>query len=468
LPSNRCLPALYGAVLLIFSGCHTPAPPDVESTVTFAGGLGEPIVFRSEAGPLDEPRQDAGVLTLSEALLLTARHDARIQAALARVRIAQAESKQARLLPNPIVTLALRAPTDGGKTIIEAGLTAELVAMLQQPGRVSAADNRLRAEAANAVATVLDVLSETSESYVAAQALDALLSVQQDRRRILDRLLDLARARLNAGEGTQLDVTTFETQRVELETEVADKELERQQGRLKLARLIGAPSGEANWALSKWESHTPVSLNERQWVWLALVHRPEVTSAVYELRALGDEMQLTRWGMFGSTELGVASEKDPDWSVGPEVSVPLPIFDRGQASKARAGSAVIEARHKLLQAQREAVEETRSAYATYRASADNLARVKHELIPLQERRLSQAEGQYQAGQVEITSLFLAEQDLRTAYAQQIELQRRVTDSLIRLERSAGGSAATLLATTAPATGPTAPAPTSVPTGSGVR
>lgn len=437
---NRLLPALCGTALFALVGCQAVPPPEPEKASALAAGLGEPIVFRTDAGLLDEPRAGDAMLTRGEAVQLTARRDAKIQASLARVRIAEAESDQAHLLPNPVVSVALRFPTSGsGKPVIDAGLAAELVSILQRPGRVSAADNRLRAESANAVATVLDVLTEVRESYAAVQALDELLIVQEDRRSILDRLLELARARLKAGEGTQLDVTTFETQRVELETEIADKELERQQERLTLTRLIGEPSGDATWKVSKWEAPPATTASEHQWVSLALEKRPEVSAKLYELSALGAERRLTRFSPFDSAELGAAAEKDPDWTVGPEVSLPIPLFDMGQAARARANAAVVEARHNLLEAQREAVEETRRAFATHRSSKENLARVQKELLPLQEKRLLQAEAQYRAGLADITTLFLAEQDLRSARARLIELQQRVSESLIRLERSAGGS-----------------------------
>jgi len=100
------------------------------------------------------------------------------------------------------------------------------------------------------------------------------------------------------------------------------------------------------------------------------------------------------------------------------------------------------------------IENTRRAYATYRASQANLSRVQEELIPLQEKRLAQAEAQYQTGHADITTLFLAEQDLRVARARLIELQRRTSEALIRLERAAGGAGSVrkrLGPATAPAT-----------------
>lgn len=450
------LSALGGAALLASTGCQPMPRVAAENAASRAAAVAEPIRFRADAGPLDAAGAGGGTLPLAEAIRLTATNDPRIQAALARVRIAEGDSQQARLLPNPVVDVAVRFPTGAGKPIIDANLTAELVAALQQPGRVSAADNKLRAEAAAAVGTVLDVLTETRQRYAGVQALDQLLLVEGERRRLLDRLLELARARLDAGEATQLDVTTLEAQRVELETEIADRELERREERLALARLIGQPSGDAGWAVAPWAAAPEARATERQWVEVALRNRPEVAAGEYELKALGAERALTRFAPFDAAQVGVASERDDGWTVGPAVSLPVPIFDSGQATRAKATAAVIEARHKLREAQREAVEETRRAFAAFRSSKDNLARVRGTLLPLQEQRLAQAEAQYKAGQTDITSLFLAEQDLQSARGRLIELQRRTSEALIRLERSAGGpgvahAAFGTTAATAPAT-----------------
>jgi outer membrane protein, heavy metal efflux system len=439
---------------LVFAivGCQRPLRLTPEKSAALAAGLHEALVFRAESGPVNAADVPDSTISLAEAIRLTVTRSPRIQAALARVRMAEAESDQARLVPNPIISLTLRFPEGGGKTIIEAGLAAELVALLQRPGLASAADNRLRAEAANAVATVLDVVAEVREKYVGVQTADELLLIHEDRRRLLGRLLEVARARLNAGEATQLDVTTLETQRVELETEIADKELERSERRLSLGRLMGIPSSDAGWRLEKWEEAGTWRVTERQWVELALARSPEVVALEFELKALGAERSLSHMAPFEKTEVGVDAERDDVWSLGPAVSVPLPVFDDGRAARARASAAVIEARHKLQEAQRGAIENTRRAYATHRWAKANLSRVQNQLIPLQEKRLAQAEAQYQAGHADITTLFLAEQDLRAARARLVELQQRQTEALIRLERVAGGSGT--VRSVLPATQPT--------------
>lgn len=450
---------------LAITGCATTAPkPELREKIAHATGTSNAITFQVNGEALDVNESADTTLPLAEAIRRTLSHDPQIQAALARVRIAQAEAKQNRLLPNPVLNVALRLPEGGGSPVIGAGLGADLISLLSRPGRTSAADNRLRVASAEAVSQVLDVLSEVRETYVAVQTLDALIAVLQERIGIIDRLLALARSRLKNGFGTPLDVLTFEAQRLELETEVADRELERQGARLALARLIGEPSGAMEWRVASWEPNRPLWSPESSWIALALDNRPEVQVRRFELAARGVELRLTRFAAFDGAAVGAdASRDDLDadpgtrgWSVGPTASLPLPLFDWGQARRARARAAVIEVGHQLTAARRRVVQETRQAHAAFVSSLNNLGRVRGQLVPVLERRLAQAEAQFKAGRTDVTGLLLAEQQLRAGRTQLVELQRRNTEALIRLERAVGGpGVAAALERVEPTTSPSA-------------
>ena len=149
-------------------------------------------------------------LTLSAALERALRQSPEVQIALAEVRAAQAGAHQARLLPNPVLSIAFRLPEGGGRTIIEAGLAAELVNILQRPRRISVADAVMRAASAKAVTTTLDVMHETQRYYFDAIALRREMQILTDRNSSISKLLKVAKARHAAGESTQLDVATFE------------------------------------------------------------------------------------------------------------------------------------------------------------------------------------------------------------------------------------------------------------------
>jgi outer membrane protein TolC len=358
------------------------------------------------------------------------------------VRIAQAEAQQARLLPNPVLSVAFRFPEAGvGRPVIDAGVTADLLRVLRRPGAISAADAELRAASAAAVSVVLDVATDAQERFYAIQSLEASLGVLRERVQLLARLLELAEARLRIGEGTRLDVVTLQTQSIDLQTQIADREIELRDERLALAHLIGQPSSPATWSVKEWVPVAAPLHSEGAYLAVAALSRPEIQEREWALAALGARRRLAAWDVLGSVDAGAEAERDGGWSVGPALSTAIPLFDFGQASRARAAAAQIEARHELLAIRRQVVEEVRRAYATLVGTQANLDRVLSQLIPLQEARLQQAEAQFRAGQTDITGLLMAEHDLRASKSQLVDLQRRVAIARVRLERAVGGAGA---------------------------
>ncbi len=424
-------------ILVSVEGCRTTPPPDpaTEQTISEAIGLDVAIAFRSEGGPLDEPPA-ANALSLREAVERAVTSDPGLQAALARVRIAMADADQARLLPNPILNIVFK--WGAGTTVIEASLAQDFIAALQIPRRSSAADNRLLQTAAEAVTLALGTASDVQETYVAAQATGRLIPILETRLDLLQKVTQVARDRLEAGEGIRGDLTTLQAQRVELEVEIADARLRQRQERLRLARLVGEPSGAAAWTLDSWITPVPRSDAESRWVELALVHRPEIRAIAWELAALGDDEALLRLLPWEGAEAGINAERDGDWSAGPALALPLPLMDTGQARRARVTAEQIEARHKLTLAKRLVVEEVRRAYEALAANVANLERVRSEWIPLQQQRRQQAEDAYRVGQTDVTPLFLAEQDLRATQARAIEIELATAIAQIRLQRAVGG------------------------------
>ena len=430
---------LAALALAALAGCQTArTDPAAERSITQATLLGEPLTFRLEAGPIDEPFA-GDALTFAEATRRAVTTDPGLQAALARVRIAMADADQSRLLSNPVLNFVLR--WGPGKPQIEVSLAQDLIQAFQIPRRSSAADNRLRQAAADAVTVALDVVAEVQERYTAAQAADRLLPVLVGRLELLGKLAQVAKSRLDGGEGVRGDVTTLDAQRVELEVEIADVRLRQREERLRLARLIGEPSGGAAWALDDWTTPGVEAASETRWIDTALQRRPEVQSVAWQLAALGDDYALARLLPWEGASVGIDAQKTPDWFAGPSISTPIPIFDMGQARKARVTAEQIEARHTLTMSKRKVVEEVRVAYQSLAGNLANLQRVRAELIPLQQQRRDQAEQSYRAGQTDVTALFLAEQGLRATQARAIDIERQTSIALVRLQRAVGGAGA---------------------------
>jgi cobalt-zinc-cadmium efflux system outer membrane protein len=170
-----------------------------------------------------------------------------------------------------------------------------------------------------------------------------------------------------------------------------------------------------------------------------MIARPEVQEKAWVLAALGDDATVAGLLLLDGASAGVQAQRDPDWQVGPEISLPIPVFDVGQARKERATAQQIEARHELVQAKRRVIEDVRRAFGSLARCRENAARMHDELIPLQEERRTQASAMFAAGQTDVTALFLAEQDLRTAQAKAVEMDRQTALAAIDLQRAVGGA-----------------------------
>jgi len=429
-----------GSGVCVSAGCAVPRHSvDAEGAIARSLESSATVVFHEEGSPVAAATDLEGGLTAADAVRRAIESSPELQAALARVRVAQAESDLAALLPNPVLSFVVRFPAGGGsQRVEEAGLAADLLALLQRPRRAAAAGHRLEAEAARALSTALDVVADVQARYSEVQALEELLPVLDRRLELLGRSREVAEARLDLGEGTRHDVTALDSERTELAVEVAQRRQELRVARLALARATGEPSGAATWELEPWSSPVSLPATEEPWIENALEGRPEVLAIEWELRAREEEEKLARRQPLAGATAGVAEEVDGGRSIGPSLATPLPVFDRGHARVERARSLTFEERHRLVQAQRSVIEEVRSALTVVIAAQENHERVVRELIPLQEQRRAEIEEAYRQGFVDVTALLFADQALQQAQARRVGLARDVSLAQNRLQRAVGG------------------------------
>ena len=78
------------------------------------------------------------------------------------------------MMKNPVMFVVVRF--GAGSPQVEASFVQDFMAGLQIPRRASAADNRLRAKAADAVTSALDAAAEVQERYAAAQTIYATIT----------------------------------------------------------------------------------------------------------------------------------------------------------------------------------------------------------------------------------------------------------------------------------------------------
>ncbi len=451
---SGALPVAMAAALTAaaFSACAGPLPElDPVGDAAAATGTTEAIVFRDDAESIDAaPPPAVGELTVAAAVRAALQHDPHLQEALAVARGALAAASQARRWPNPILDVIFRFPEGGGKTMVDAGLWLDVVALLQTPTRASAADHRLRAACASAVAAALDVLADVQDSYARLQALDGEAPVLEARVRAAQQLAALGRARLEAGESTRIDLAELEALKLGLELEAVERGRERATERLRLLRLVGAPSGGARsggptFSLEEWAAPESLGATEAQLLAVALQRRPELAAAKAEVLALGDDLDLAGLAWLTGAKLGAAAEREGTWSVGPVVAVPVPLFDGGGPRQQLVAAEWLAARHRATALGRRIVEAVRGAFTAAAAAEVRLTRVRDELLPLARQRRSLAEAAYRLGEADVGAMLRAEQELRAAEGSLLLLQRDLWVARIALERAVGGPTALALA-----------------------
>jgi outer membrane protein TolC len=227
---------------------------------------------------------------------------------------------------------------------------------------------------------------------------------------------------------------------VQLLVTLSDLRLTRTEQRLILTRLIGQPRGSADWQLDPWQAPPALVAGESAWLDAALVNRPEIQSKTWELAALGDDVDATAFAPLSGGSVGIHGEHDPVWRVGPNISSPIPIFDFGQESRAKARAMQFAARQDLAQQRLIVIEEVRRAFATFVASLDALDQAQNQLLPLQEQQHQLAEEAFQSGDTDLATLLLSENDLQSTRTRVVELQAKVAAALVKLRRAAGGAA----------------------------
>lgn len=449
----RVAAVLAFPVIGVAFGCAGPVPwVDPASETARAVGLSESIRFVNDGGPVDAADSDPQRLTRGEAVRRAMLASADIQASLAEVRVAMAEARQARLLSNPVLNVSIRFPEGEGSEVIEAGLSQSMAELLRRPARSRAADARLRGSVARVVGEALDLLASVERTYAEAQAADARLDVLGEQMALLDRLLEIAESRRRAGEAGQLDVIGLQARRAALAAQTEQAQGERRVARITLARLVGRPSGAADWELEAWALPPASTAGETEWIELALRRRPEIQEALFELAALGEEVRLASLDPFDDLAAGANLESEEGVSAGPAASVPIPIFDIGQHRRARAVAERTGARHRLTATRRQIVQEVRQAIAAAEAARRAVTLIEQQLLPLQRDRLERIRANYRAGLSDVTDLLLAEQDLLDAESLHITSRRDAAVARADLRRASGGVASPASApTTAPAT-----------------
>ncbi|QOJ01065.1 MAG: TolC family protein [Phycisphaeraceae bacterium] len=383
-------------------------------------------------------------LAAEEAVQLALLNNRELQAVYEELNLAQADLVQAGLLRNPVFSGELRFGVDTSGTAVVLDLTQDFLSLLWMPLRKGRAQAQFEAAKLRVTASVVDMAGQVRSAYyeyvAAAQTTEMRRTVLEATRASYE----LAKRVRAAGNSRELDVASerdlFEQAKLDLALAEENELVLREQ----LTAMMGLWGEQAGWRAASRLPAVPedhlghdIQTLERRAVEASLdleVARREIEVAA---RTLGISRPFS-W--LTDTVVGATGERDLDggWSVGPTLSVPVPLFDQGQAAIGRAEAQLRQAGGHYYARAVEIRSRARAA-GTVLNSARNRARYYEAVVlPLREQIVHQTQLQYNAMQIPAFQLLEAKRNQIEGGADYIEALRDYWVARTRVEQILGG------------------------------
>lgn len=364
----------------------------------------------------------------AEAVQIALLNNRALHALYTRLGVAQADLVQASLLHNPVVDASSGFPHPRGIVDLSFAGALDFVDLLYVPLRRRVAQARLEETKLRVAAEVLDLAWRAQTAFYRHQANEQLLELRRQVAASTTAAFELAQRMRAAGNIRELDLVTERALAEEARLELRLAEVAVRESREQLNDLLGLwGEAAAAWTITPPRLPDPPSepLEVERLESRAIEQSLDLAAAEQLIAAAAENVALDRAsGLFPEVLLGGKGERDDrQWRPGPTFTLPLPLFDRGQARVARAGAELRQARelrHALAVRVRSVVRSTRDRLAGQR---DRALYYRDVLLPVLDRVVQETQLQYNAMQVGPFELLRAKEQQIAAAVRYIETLR---------------------------------------------
>ena len=400
--------SLFAALAgLLLAGCATAQPDEsfggVQSAVLERTGR---RVHWDRGSPADQDAAAAVRAMLSrelgpdDAVQVALLNNRNLQAVYEDLGVAQAEVVQAGLLRNPVFDADVKFLEGGGGHLIELSVVQDFLDVFFIPLRKRIAAHALEAAKLRVTGAALDLVGEVRQAYFAHVAAGQALDLRRTVAAATEASYDLASRLRAAGNITALDLANERALHEQAKLDLAAAESAALDTRERLNVLLGVWGPDTAWTTSARLADPPAEELPTDDVERRAVERSvELAAARHQVEAAARTLGLRHsLALLPEAEGGVAAEHESDgeWSVGPAFSLPIPLFDQGQATTAAARSELRRSRRRYYAKAvevRSAARAARNRLLAARARAEYLRRV---ILPLRQEITRQTQLQYNA------------------------------------------------------------------------
>src|SRR5688500_346554 len=348
---RRAGPSVAIALVACVVGCASRHDDDsglrhVRDSVKERGGY----VVQWNTGSADDARAGESVrgllssreLTADDAVRVALLSNRRLQATFEELGVAQADLVQAGLLRNPIFSAEIKFAEGGGGTQLELAVVQEFLDVLQIPLRRRIAEGNFEAAKHRVTGAVLDLTGRVRAAFYVHQAATQTLEMRRNVAQATGLSFDFAKRLRDAGNITVLQLSREQALHEEAKVGLAGAEAEVLATLERLNGLMGLWGNDTRWTAASRLNNVPAAEVDVARIESRAVERSiDLAEARATVNSASDALGISRTFAFAGdqgVELGAAAEREPegDWTVGPAVSVPIPLFDTGNARVARA------------------------------------------------------------------------------------------------------------------------------------
>jgi cobalt-zinc-cadmium efflux system outer membrane protein len=347
-------------------------------------------------------------LTSDDAVQIALLNNRDLQALYSDLGVAQADLVQAGLFRNPVLDASVAFHLGPVRPDIQLGMVFGLLDALYVPLRKRVAAAQFEEAKLRVTGGVLDFVLGVRRTFHGHQANEQLLDLRRTVVEALTVSYDVSRRLYEAGNVTDLDLTRDRGAMERSKIELRAAEVAAAESREQLNALMGLSGQETMWDIEPRLPDVPAeSLQVTDIERTAVARSVDLGHARQRIVAAGQQLgysRATAW--IPSAELGVIAESESDepWGIGPAISVPIPLFDQGQARVARGAAELRRAQqeHRALAVRIRAT--ARAVLERMRGAGDRALYYRDIVLPIDERIVSEAQLQYNAMQIGVFQL----------------------------------------------------------------
>ena len=385
------------------------------------------------------PAQAPGI-TLAQALERAAQLNPDVRIAEADASATRALSRAARAwVYNPEVSAGLGRlrNADSSSASRDIGLSQRFEIGGKRSARIDASDQRRAAAEARLIRRREEVAGRVKRAFLLAQIARLRVTTALEAEQVAVQLRAAANQRLALGSGTQLEVNVAVAAASRERWARLRAERDFASAVVLLSSEIGLPASGRPEPVGDFVLLAPEIRGEAELVALALARRNDLRAAGFEREAAAASLRFARRLAVPDPAVSAVSGQDENRFFSFGVSLPLPLFNRGQSERADA-SGFFERARILEEAQRLQVErEVQDAFQAYTRALEAQSGFDRDVVERMSENLRLAEESFQAGKIGLLVFSMVRRDLVEARLAYLDALTELVEQRIALGLAIG-------------------------------